>query len=258
MITLFHTFSESQLNERAFRTLLSYLPETDQERISRYRRWQDKQSHLIGRLLLLCGLVERGLPASSLEAVKTTGYGKPFIAGDIEFNISHSETCVACAVTDSGRIGVDVEAVGKTDISFYKEYMNDAEWDEIQQSTYKQEAFFDFWTKKEAVIKADGRGLNVPLNQIHLSKKTAALSGKEWSLLKVGLRRPYICHLAFDRSISGLIMKEVDLKEHSNNRTRIYTETADQQQYSRGMRADKRVLSSFSQLSATSYHLTCV
>ena len=224
MITLFYTFSELQLKDQEFRTLLSYLPETDQKQILRYRRWQDRQSHLIGRFLLLYGLVERGLPFSSLERLKFNAYGKPFVDAKVNFNLSHSGSCVVCAVTDRGSIGVDVEAVKDIDLAAFNDCVNDGEWSKIQQSTDKQIAFFKCWTKKEAVIKADGRGLSIPLRQINLNDESAVLTGKSWYLKTIDLGRPYICHLAIDRCDSDLIMKEMKTKEHSNNWTRIHTD----------------------------------
>ncbi len=98
----------------------------------------------------------------SLEANETGGQA-------IDFNMSNSEEIVVLAVATDRRIGVDVEL---------EKPMPDA--DSIARGSFhsreaanvaraeapgdKLEAFFRCWTRKEAVVKAHGSGLQMDLN----------------------------------------------------------------------------------------------
>ncbi|WP_161539687.1 4'-phosphopantetheinyl transferase family protein [Paramagnetospirillum kuznetsovii] len=96
--------------------------------------------------------------------IKTDGNGRPF-AVDIhgrpgpDFSISHSGPWVACAATDRGRIGIDIEVLGvdRSVQEIAATFFSPEEQDliEIEGPT----AFYDFWTIREAIGKADGGGL---------------------------------------------------------------------------------------------------
>lgn len=210
MLSIYYIIFNFRLPDSEFHSLLSILPRKDQNRILRFRRWQDRHIHLAGKLLLLKGLAERGFPEDILNSVKTTGYGKPFINGSIEFSLSNSGMCAVCAISNDGQIGIDVEAYTRFNISDLKSYMLLDEWENIQNAENRNEAFFIFWTKKESVLKADGRGLSVPLEQIHLENESATLSGKKWFIEKIDLGNPYICHLAASIKISDITLKMID------------------------------------------------
>ena len=213
MINLYYTICDTWLSDEDVHALLSILPHNEQKQNSRYRRWQDRQIHLIGRLLLLHGLVERGLSPNSLEGFRTTSFGKPFINNAIVFNLSHSSKAVVCAVTDRGQIGIDVETIKEIDFSWYKSVMSDEEWLAIESAKDQKKSFFEYWTKKEAVIKGDGRGLRVPLKQIQFKENFAVLSGTKWSIKRIDLGNPFICHLVIDRSDDKIVKKELKTDE---------------------------------------------
>ena len=209
MITVFYTFYDSPIPDKQYKEFLLQLPDEERKRNSRFRRWQDQHAHLIGRLLLLKGLIARGFPSDVLHRIKISPYGKLLLEDKIQFNLSHSQTGVVCAITDNGNIGVDMEAIRETDINSFFDYMNEEEWKEIQESDDKQSAFFEYWTKKEAVMKADGRGLRLPFKQVHLANGYSLVAGAQWHLKKIEIEKRYICHLAIDRSDSKITKIEV-------------------------------------------------
>ena len=69
--------------------------------------------------------------------------------------------------------------------------------------------FFGYWTKKESVIKADGRGFSAPLNEIHLADNQAELGGVLWNLKPLFLHETYSCHLATNEAKTGLTLSPV-------------------------------------------------
>jgi 4'-phosphopantetheinyl transferase len=98
-------------------------------------------------------------------------HGKPRIAGvptDIYFNISHSEDMAVFAVSRGADVGVDIECGCncRPDIVEIAERFFSHEELSILLSAPMAErhrVFFRCWTRKEALLKACGRGLGVPL-----------------------------------------------------------------------------------------------
>jgi 4'-phosphopantetheinyl transferase len=101
-------------------------------------------------------------------------HGKPAIAEPLPttplaFNLSNTEGVVLCAVTRGFDIGVDVEAVdraGET-VSIADNFFSSREAAELRALPIDRQRarFFDYWTLKEAYIKARGLGLAIPLDQ---------------------------------------------------------------------------------------------
>jgi 4'-phosphopantetheinyl transferase len=63
-------------------------------------------------------------------------------------------------------VGIDVEEIKPIDFDIAKRFFSSNEHRQfLQQPEDKKLAFFyDIWTMKEAVIKAEGKGLSIPLD----------------------------------------------------------------------------------------------
>jgi 4'-phosphopantetheinyl transferase len=153
----------------AYRALMS----TDEhERMLRLIFDRDRRAFLITRALVRTML-------SRYAAVQPTDWrfienvhGRPEIldrpsgAPDLRFNISHTNGLIACAVTIGREVGVDVEHVGRHlnyDVPgrfFAPDEVTDLRKLPVED---QQKVFFDYWTLKEAYIKARGFGLALPL-----------------------------------------------------------------------------------------------
>lgn len=92
-------------------------------------------------------------------------YGKPHVMGleNFHYNISHSADYIVCAVHKKS-IGIDMERVRNININISERFFSKYEYNYINQREDKTQAFFDIWTLKESIIKADGRGMNIPLS----------------------------------------------------------------------------------------------
>jgi 4'-phosphopantetheinyl transferase len=91
-------------------------------------------------------------------------HGRPFIAGlkppALDFNLTHTEGMIACLVASVPGIGVDVEFLPrKNDTAGVAKHFFAP-----QEQAGLPERFFDYWTLKEAYIKARGKGLALPLD----------------------------------------------------------------------------------------------
>jgi 4'-phosphopantetheinyl transferase len=119
-------------------------------------------------------------------------FGKPFlIDGDernneVQFNMSHSGQVVVVAVTRGRHIGVDVEMMRPlkdyASIARLNFTAEERAWIESAPSESQQNAFFKSWARKEAVIKAVGKGLSMPLNTFDASILSGEL-GRRLTLL---------------------------------------------------------------------------
>lgn len=102
-------------------------------------------------------------------------HGRPHVQDpprgvEIDFNLSHTEGLVACAVTRSGVVGVDVECLDETrDVARIAPRVLapvEQEWLEAQGVSERGLALLDFWTLKESHLKALGTGLRSPIKDL--------------------------------------------------------------------------------------------
>lgn len=95
-------------------------------------------------------------------------YGKPALDGTLHFNMSHSHGLALLAITEGRQIGVDVEHIradfATEDIARHFFSHSEVESFGRLQKEEQVAAFFRCWTRKEAFIKATGRGLSQPLD----------------------------------------------------------------------------------------------
>jgi 4'-phosphopantetheinyl transferase len=104
-------------------------------------------------------------------------YGKPRLAdveNDIRFNLTHSHGLALLAVTRDREVGVDVEHI--RDMERDGELLAERFFSPREVAVLcslpaqlRREAFFHCWTRKEAYIKAHGKGLSLPLDQFDVS-----------------------------------------------------------------------------------------
>jgi 4'-phosphopantetheinyl transferase len=89
-------------------------------------------------------------------------HGPPRIEGtDLRLSVSHSGQRVVVATTRLGAVGVDVQATGLVDVGTASRVVLGA-----GERLVAADDFYVYWTRKEAVVKATGDGLNVPLRQV--------------------------------------------------------------------------------------------
>ncbi len=154
----------------------------------------DRVRYLTGRVLLSYAL-EDYLENTDLGRIQIDKSGRPFISNDYDFNISHSGEIVICAFGRS-RLGVDIEKIQNINIESFESVWTNNESLVIKNSESINKSFFDLWTRKESVIKADGRGMSLQLNQLDVIENTVIIGEQKWFIRKVELHSEYTCHLA--------------------------------------------------------------
>jgi 4'-phosphopantetheinyl transferase len=169
-------FSEGELHH--YMDLLS--PE-EQCRLQRFRFERDRIryaiSHAILRILLGRYL---GLQPTSIGFTRNR-YGKPdftpvFSNSKLRFNLSHTNSMALLAIASDLDVGVDVEEIRPIDAEIADRYFSEREKAELRKLTGTEwlEGFYNCWTRKEAILKAEGIGLNVKLDGFDVTLQPGA------------------------------------------------------------------------------------
>jgi 4'-phosphopantetheinyl transferase len=117
-----------------------------------------------------------GAPPASL-VFRYGAKGKPALSGcwtgALEFNVSHARDGALYAFARDRRVGVDLEFVRPLDDLDEMAVRVLSEHEQVALGratpTNKLRLFYEFWTRKEAFIKATGDGLSFPVRQIDAS-----------------------------------------------------------------------------------------
>jgi 4'-phosphopantetheinyl transferase len=139
----------------------------ERERAARMRAGNPREEFVVGR-----GCVRRLLGAQ-LEidpravAIESGQHGKPRLrVGRLAFNVAHSRGVVLIALAGGGDVGVDVEFVDARvellDVARSAFHPGDlARIEGAATQDARLTEFYRCWTRREAVAKADGRGLSI-------------------------------------------------------------------------------------------------
>lgn len=179
MIKIYYAKSSEWEKKISLSALLDRLPKDLKERALRYHFSTDAYNFVLGRLMLKKALGELSLPTEFLKEMYYNESGKPLING-LSFSISHSKDLVACAFNKEGNIGLDVEFPREIERGHFRHCFSDAEWRLIQEDE-SMHTFYQFWTQKEAILKANGAGLADLLNIRIENNQTAYFYNKETS-----------------------------------------------------------------------------
>jgi 4'-phosphopantetheinyl transferase len=144
------------------------LTKDELERANRYYREYDRQRFIISRgyLRILLGRYLYKAPQGLIFEIGENK--KPFLSGsELQYNISHSGDCILIGISDLA-IGVDVE---KPDPKMHFDEimelsLSQPEISFVKCSFSKIEAFYELWTRKEAVLKATAKGIDDDLRYI--------------------------------------------------------------------------------------------
>ncbi|WP_136668997.1 4'-phosphopantetheinyl transferase superfamily protein [Flavobacterium sp. H122] len=207
----------AQIDEERHSYLLEkYLhtfPEDFVSKVQKFRRWQDAQLSLLGRVLLDSGLKSYFNITNS--KIIYNPKGKPFLHNqDVFFNISHTSDLVVCSIANFP-VGIDVEKLdSKFEYNDFKYQMTKNEYEIIKNSTNTVESFYSYWTEKEAVIKAHGNGLQIPLNSFELKNQECLIDEETFYVKNVFINEKYKCNIAsnnFDINNHHIHIEQINL-----------------------------------------------
>lgn len=198
------TLNELREQAPAYRALLDPL---ETERATRFKFETDRERYLLGHGLMRMLLGERtGRPPGSLDLLRGP-FGKPFLAEtDIAFNLSDTKDAVALAMGVGIDLGLDLETMGrKVDhMAVGEHYFTPEERIAISASQDPKRCFLDFWTRKEAVLKASGVGIMDDLRvlQVNAEVNPTVISHAMFIRMAAPVYHVHTWHVGDDHIIS--------------------------------------------------------
>ena len=195
-VQIFYTKFDKELPPSKYLVYFNQLPLTFREKNQRFIRWQDRHANLFGKLLLIKALVENGYGETSLNDLEYTKYRRPYFKDNFNFNISHSGEYVVCAFSKQTNLGIDIEKISEINFHDFKRTMTSLQWQDIHSVLEPKRSFFSYWTMKESIIKADGRGLSIPLKEISENNNIVSYKEAKWFLNRLKIDDDYTACLA--------------------------------------------------------------
>ena len=169
----------------------AWLDEEEQARWQRYQHDGPRRRFALCRAALRAVLCKQLGCRNEQLAFGASDHGKPYavvqgVVAPVSFNVSHSGAHGLIAVAAAGRLGVDVEE-RRTPRHFdglIETVLGPDEQAELAlaRGCRKLHLFFNFWTIKEALIKALGLGLSLDMSQFEIP--SAMRRGKTTSIFQ--------------------------------------------------------------------------
>jgi 4'-phosphopantetheinyl transferase len=199
--------------EPAAKSLERLLSPDEMKRADRFRFAQDRRRFVVARAVLrqLLGAYLGASPASLRFAYGPQG--KPRLAdahyaqGHVTFNLSHSRELALLAVAKGCEIGVDLEAVRPLEeaSAMARRIFSAAELAALaaMPEVERDMAFYRFWTRREAWVKALGTGLAEPPDRLDVTTADAGDAGEpDWRFVRIEPGEGYVGALAVPAGIS--------------------------------------------------------
>jgi len=186
------------------------------ERAGRFH-FERLQRHFVVARGFLREVLARYLEANPEELrFAYNDYGKPALAGEhrLKFNMSHSHEMAVVGVTHHAELGIDVEYIradfASGDIA--RRFFSPLEVESFDSLPKEEQvaAFFRCWTRKEAYIKAIGKGMSQALDRFDVTlapgEPPALLRADEadeasWSMSDIDVGPGYASALAVEGPI---------------------------------------------------------
>ncbi|WP_175428235.1 4'-phosphopantetheinyl transferase family protein [Bacillus solimangrovi] len=172
----------NKLNQSQISWFINYLDQSELQRYCQYLNEDKAKEFLLGRVLLKWALSnDIGIPINELT-LYPDDYGKLYLKNHpLSFNLTHSGNMIACILSEGREVGIDVEFVPYDSLEVMDLMFTEGERRFVESKTdieKVQEAFYFVWTRKEAYIKAIGKGfsidpktINVPLHKMVEKKR---------------------------------------------------------------------------------------
>lgn len=168
MFYVVENIPDEQSMQAVVAELLPLVPFARREQALRYKHLHGQYCCLRAWQLLHSLLTEHNFIPVSLPLADLTytvdDYGKPSLSNAVYFSLSHTKTAIAVAI-DHAPVGIDVETIVSpariSDRHFLDRTMSPAEQQQIAAADDPCLAFTELWTKKEALVKLLGTGIDM-------------------------------------------------------------------------------------------------
>ena len=212
MIKVYFTKNDREWSPEKLDMMLMLMPESLHHRILAYKGWQNRQSRILSKWLLL-RLIDHFKLVQTLSDIKYTEFNKPYFSS-FNFSTAHSSDLVICAGCLDSEIGLDIEQIKPIHLEDYQEQLTKNEWAFIQNSGDPEYTFYQIWTKKEALLKAIGRGIDIDFASLDVCGETIHYDGKSYFFYPLSIENNYVAFLAtsapfYNGSISSEMLSDL-------------------------------------------------
>jgi len=175
-IHLWFAFPQQISEPKLLNEYAQLLNPEEKQRWQQFRFPKHQHQYLITRALVRTTLANYANLQPQKLQFSANKYGKPklkHVSTPLFFNLSNTDTLIVCAISQQQQIGVDVESIQHktSSVDIAHRFFAAQEYQDLialpQQD--QRQRFFQFWTLKEAFIKAKGMGLSLPLDKFAFS-----------------------------------------------------------------------------------------
>ena len=158
---------------------LAMLSSHEMARFLRLRSVADRDLFLASHVLVREALSTRADVEPADWQFEAGPHGRPEIAApesDLRFSLSHTRGLAACVVSGGCEVGIDVEdASRRWSAGLAERVLSDSERHDLLTAPggEQQTRFLEYWTLKEAYLKARGIGLACSLQEISFYRRDA-------------------------------------------------------------------------------------
>lgn len=196
MLEIYKKINSVVMSREEIYKKLSLLPIPLQTKISKYKIDEKLQQRIEGIDLLTTALINNILDVDLINAIQYNPFGKPFINAEIDFSISYSHNNIILGFIKNGAVGVDIERIKAIDYKLYKEYYSKKEWEFIHQNSLVEVNFFKIWTRKEAVVKAIGKGVFFDFKSVEVIDDNITIEDKNLYISSEFIKNEYCFSIA--------------------------------------------------------------
>jgi 4'-phosphopantetheinyl transferase len=156
------------------------------------------QDEAILSLGLRRAILAKHLSQSAKELIfSVTENQKPTLVKGPYFNVSHSHDYWVIAIAHNGPIGVDIEDKSRpvNFLEIAKRFFSPEEYAFLSASVEPKEVFWRYWTAKEALVKASGKGIVEGIDKMIIdlnAQKTCSIKAPQTLANRFNLMTPEV------------------------------------------------------------------
>lgn len=243
---LYYLFQDEVQDPELLAEYRTWMTEEERARCDRYYFEHSRKEYLLTRALVRASLSLYHPIHPSRWRFRSTQHGRPELAepaepaelGPLRFNLSNTRGLIALLLVRGADVGVDVEdrEHARQTVEIAERYFSPSEVDAMMALPphARRDRFFQYWTLKEAYIKARGLGLAIPLDKfsfvldpadapirIAIEPELGDDAGR-WQFAQLGLSDRHACAAALSpadgRPVSFVLRRTVPGVRHTDER----------------------------------------
>ncbi|KEO78089.1 4'-phosphopantetheinyl transferase superfamily protein [Paenibacillus polymyxa] len=180
MVVMYRININESIKNNNIKNLMQFISSSRRKRAMRFWNVRDSYRSVLGEMLARYAICHRSGCLNENIKMQFDAGSKPrllFPAG-LFFNISHSGDWVLCAISNNS-VGIDVEYMKEVNLQIAECFFSTSEYQFILNHHSEEELkkrFYQIWTLKESYVKADGRGLRLPMKSFSMLFKEQHIS----------------------------------------------------------------------------------